>query len=565
MDILVELAIVRSRVDALITRGSELEREHIREELGALSPLLDEIAKAAEILNVRLAATRALHASAADKATILEGIKNVVLEFVGPDMRVQWCNSAARERYRLEDEDVRGRICHEVFRRRDSPCPRCPVVKSLETRAPAEAEIPGPHAARWAATSTPIFDERGTLRGAILTAVDLATFNEVDPAFSGNRERQGTLLAENREPAMNVVSPDFDLLAVNPANATLVGKPVAALIGKKCYVEFEKRDRVCSYCPGVIALATGKPHEAETEGFRADGTRFYARVRAQPVQGPNGRPAGFIEMVEDITQRKRAERLATIQAKLQLALAEVSSPSAALERALDVALMVEDVDSGCAFLKDPLAKEMRLVARKGLSKECLQAIAHLSPVAGFLEPPPRYGDPQAIAVVPITREGQLVAAMYLGSSTQARMGSNSRAALESLGTQVGNALARIGAERAEKEATGTLKSLIDISPTAICVLDYRGIVTSSNKAAEQTFGWTADETKNHRPLFAVANDQGWREFHNLRRSGEPLDSCRLECVRKDGSRISARAHAIPFHDPSSGQLCTMLMLERQDA
>lgn len=569
VDILAEIVLVSSRIGTLAElsckadgarRGAETAAE-----LGALAPLLDEIARAVQDLTVRLAATRALHASAAEKAVLLESMKNVLLEFVGPDMRVQWCNSSAREHYHLEDEDIRGRLCHEVFRRRDSPCPGCPVVRSLEARAPAESEMPGPRASRWAATATPIFDEKGSIRGVILAAIGLTALNGRDGTAGEDLHRQGTLLAENREPAMNVVSPDFDLLVVNPANATLVGKPVAALIGKKCYMEFEQRDGVCPYCPGVIALATGKPHEAETEGFRTDGSRFYARVRAQPVQGPNGRSAGFIEMVEDITQRKRAERLAAIQTKLQLALAEVSSPSGALERALDVALLLEDIDSGCAFMNDPRANEMRLVARKGLSKECLEAIAHLSPVAGFLEPPTRYGDPRAIVVVPITREGRLTAALYLGSSTQTRVESTTRAALESLGTQVGNTLTRIGAERAEKEASSTLKALIAVSPTAICVLDYRGVVTAWNGGSESMFGWTEAEARNHRPLFAIPDDPRWKELNSLRRTGSTARSYRLECLCKDGSRVTASVSTIPFHAPASGHLSSLLILERTGA
>ena len=41
--------------------------------------------------------------------------------------------------------------------------------------------------------------------------------------------------------------------------------------------------------------------------MREDGTDYFLRVQAFPVLGNDGKPSGFIEVVEDITQRKRTE------------------------------------------------------------------------------------------------------------------------------------------------------------------------------------------------------------------------------------------------------------------
>ena len=90
---------------------------------------------------------------------------------------------------------------------------------------------------------------------------------------------------------------------------------MVALLGNKCYREFEKRDEPCPHCPGRLALETGEAQEAETTGLRDDGTRFAARIKAHPVIGPDNRPTGFIEIVEDITEQKRAESLALIDAQ----------------------------------------------------------------------------------------------------------------------------------------------------------------------------------------------------------------------------------------------------------
>ena len=64
---------------------------------------------------------------------------------------------------------------------------------------------------------------------------------------------------------------------------------------------------MCPHCPGTKAMETGKPGEVETSGVRDDGSTYAARVQAFPIHGSDGRPEGFIEVVEDITDRKREQ------------------------------------------------------------------------------------------------------------------------------------------------------------------------------------------------------------------------------------------------------------------
>jgi PAS domain S-box-containing protein len=54
-------------------------------------------------------------------------------------------------------------------------------------------------------------------------------------------------------------------------------------------------------------MATGLPAEAETIGVLDDGSRLTVHIHAFPTFAANGQANGFIEVVEDITERKRAE------------------------------------------------------------------------------------------------------------------------------------------------------------------------------------------------------------------------------------------------------------------
>ncbi|MHC4702452.1 MAG: PAS domain-containing protein, partial [Planctomycetota bacterium] len=70
---------------------------------------------------------------------------------------------------------------------------------------------------------------------------------------------------------------------------------------------FVRSEQVCTLCPGIEAIKIGKTSEVEAEGVREDGSRFPVRIQAFPLYGEDGRPTGFIEVAEDITERKRSE------------------------------------------------------------------------------------------------------------------------------------------------------------------------------------------------------------------------------------------------------------------
>jgi PAS domain S-box-containing protein len=130
---------------------------------------------------------------------------------------------------------------------------------------------------------------------------EVETLREID-------KRNRTLI-DNIDLGINLIDTDHNIVMVNAAGTKQINKPLSELIGKKCFREFEKRDAVCPHCPGVQTIATGKSAEVETEGVRDDGSRYDVRIQTFPVFGHDGTLTGFIEIVEDISERKRPEVL----------------------------------------------------------------------------------------------------------------------------------------------------------------------------------------------------------------------------------------------------------------
>ncbi len=115
-------------------------------------------------------------------------------------------------------------------------------------------------------------------------------------------------LIENMDLGITLVNSDYEIVMANAKHGAFFDKSPADLIGKHCFVEFEKRESVCPDCPGRKAMATGRRAERETEGVRDDGSRFPVRIQAFPLIGEDGNATGFIEVVEDITGQKQAEQ-----------------------------------------------------------------------------------------------------------------------------------------------------------------------------------------------------------------------------------------------------------------
>jgi PAS domain S-box-containing protein len=140
-------------------------------------------------------------------------------------------------------------------------------------------------------------------RPAAETPVPAQTVNAV---FSPNG--YGRAVLDAVDVGITLIDSDFTILTANRKEAEIVGHGLDQLIGKKCYREFEGRADVCPGCPGAKAMADGRPAEREISLQRTDGWGFSVRIKASPIFDAEGRPVAFVEVVEDVRQRQRAEQ-----------------------------------------------------------------------------------------------------------------------------------------------------------------------------------------------------------------------------------------------------------------
>jgi two-component system CheB/CheR fusion protein len=145
-------------------------------------------------------------------------------------------------------------------------------------------------------------------------ARNISERKETERVLRESEERYRSLV-EHISMGITLMDRNHRIITINRVHADMIGRLPEHCVGQECFRVFEKRTVICPHCPGTRAMATGMPAEVETTGIRDDGTRYAARVQAFPVFNPDMTTNGFIEVVEDISNHKRAEQELT-KAKL---------------------------------------------------------------------------------------------------------------------------------------------------------------------------------------------------------------------------------------------------------
>jgi PAS domain S-box-containing protein len=162
--------------------------------------------------------------------------------------------------------------------------------------------------------------ERVTLEVNVRPVVDDGSVSEIqgvarDVTVQRTRERELRLKSRAiEEAAIGIIiadarEPDNPVVYANPAFEEVSGYAPEEVRGRNCRIlqgpETDTED--------VATLASGRdaaePVEVELLNYRKDGTPFWNRVGIAPVEDETGTVTHFVGFQEDVTERKRTQRL----------------------------------------------------------------------------------------------------------------------------------------------------------------------------------------------------------------------------------------------------------------
>jgi len=215
----------------------------------------------------------------------------------------------------LRREEVVGRHCYEVSHGRNEPCEKddegCKLHEVFEMSKPGKCRhqhLKHDGSMVWVdIILSPLTDEKGDVTHMIQAVRDVRSdLIEAHEALRESEERYRNVV-ENIGIGVSVISPNMEILALNKQmkrwfpDVDLSKKPI-------CYKAFNNppRKTLCSYCPTCKTLKDGNVYEDITVTPAGDRIVNY-RIISSPIKDKDGNIVAAIEMIEDVTERKRME------------------------------------------------------------------------------------------------------------------------------------------------------------------------------------------------------------------------------------------------------------------
>ncbi|HWR41026.1 MAG TPA: cache domain-containing protein [Patescibacteria group bacterium] len=129
----------------------------------------------------------ALEIAAKEKRLVLDSTSDIIL-YHDLAMRVVWANQKVCDLTKQTAEELRGKVCWEVWYQRNEPCAGCPVILALNSGEPQAAEMVGPDGRIRYIRGYPIENDRGQIIGAAEFCSDITDQKEAELKILQARE-----------------------------------------------------------------------------------------------------------------------------------------------------------------------------------------------------------------------------------------------------------------------------------------------------------------------------------------------------------------------------------------
>ncbi|GAB4303329.1 MAG: hypothetical protein Fur0034_19100 [Desulfuromonadia bacterium] len=144
-------------------------------------------------------------------------------------------------------------------------------------------------------------DDEGNLLALIGHIIDISERKRAEEDALREKEKSEAIIAALGE-GLSIQDTSYRVLYQNEIHKKLIGEHR----GELCYQAYEQNDAVCEGCPLHATFTDGKIHTT-TRSVTIDGTLHHVEITTSPLRDRDGTIVAGIELVRDITDRKREE------------------------------------------------------------------------------------------------------------------------------------------------------------------------------------------------------------------------------------------------------------------
>ena len=198
---------------------------------------------------------------------------------------------------------------------------------------------------RWVRAEGDALFEDGRATRFVGTIQDITERRLTEEALR-QQQRLYKLITDNASLALFIMDEKQQCVFMNPAAEKLTGFSLAELSGRTLhdYIHHTHPDGTpypLADCPIDQAFPKNDRESGEEVFVHKDGHFYDVRFTASPIRGPDGNPIGTVIEVEDVSERKRAER------QIELLMREVN------HRSKNMLAVVQAMASQTALRSDP--------------------------------------------------------------------------------------------------------------------------------------------------------------------------------------------------------------------
>lgn len=152
----------------------------------------------------------------------------------------------------------------------------------------------------------PVRSEDGDIVGVLCSALDITARKRAEEALWEHRERLSNLI---EQAAVGIAQCDLQgrFLFVNDRFCEIIGHDREVLLGRQMQDVTHAEDRPNSIARLERLAKTGEPYSVEKRYIRRDESVVWAKTHVSVTRDAAGRPQLLTAVIQDITDRKKAE------------------------------------------------------------------------------------------------------------------------------------------------------------------------------------------------------------------------------------------------------------------